>query len=129
MTRRDFDPSTVVPDGRAPARARLFDAGDPAPKRGSVNGETLATQVTILAYGNDVPGTGPVLHVHPYDEVFTILEGHARFFVGDQVIDAEAGDVVLGPAGVPHRFINLGPGRLQTLDIHHSPRWIQTNLE
>jgi RimJ/RimL family protein N-acetyltransferase len=32
-------------------------------------------------------------------------------------------------AGLPHRFINLGPGRLQTLDIHLSPRWIQTNLE
>ena len=55
--------------------------------------------------------------------------GRARFFVGDQTIDAEAGDTVMAPAAVPHRFINLGPGRLQTLDIHLSPRWIQTNLE
>ena len=39
------------------------------------------------------------------------------------------GEVVLGPAGVPHRFENLGPGRLQTVDIHHSPRWIQTDLD
>ena len=37
-------------------------------------------------------GEGPTLHVHPYDEVFTIQKGRARFTVGDQVIDAEAGD-------------------------------------
>ena len=129
MARRDFDPATVAPDGRPPAKARLFDGQAPGPYRGSVNGETLGAQMTILTYGNDEPGTGPVLHVHPYDEVFVVQEGRARFFVGDETIDAVAGEVVLGPAGVPHRFINLGPGRLQTLDIHHSPRWIQTNLE
>ncbi|MBX9451043.1 MAG: cupin domain-containing protein [Mesorhizobium sp.] len=129
MTRRDFDPATVTPDGRPPAKARLFDATVDGPYRGSINGETLSTQITVLTYGNDEPGVGPVLHVHPYDEVFVVQKGRARFFVGDQTIDAEAGDTVMAPAAVPHKFINLGPGRLQTLDIHLSPRWIQTNLE
>ena len=129
MTRRDFDPATVRPDGRRPAKARLFDGAVEGPYRGFVNGDALGAQVTVLTYGNDEPGTGPVLHVHPYDEVFVIQQGRARFFVGDETIDAEAGETVLGPAGVPHRFVNLGPGRLQTLDIHLSPRWIQTNLE
>ncbi len=129
MSRYDFDPATVTPDGRPPAKARLFDGTLPGPYRGFVNGEALATHVTVLTYGNDEPGTGPVLHVHPYDEVFVVQQGRARFFVGDQVIDADAGETVFGPAGVPHRFVNLGPGRLQTLDIHLSPRWIQTNLE
>ncbi|MBX3576808.1 MAG: cupin domain-containing protein [Rhizobiaceae bacterium] len=129
MTRRDFDPATVSPDGRAPAKATLFDAAKGGPYRGFVNGEALGTQMTVLTYGNDEPGVGPPLHVHPYDEVFVVQEGRARFFVGDDVVDAVAGETVLGPAGVPHRFINLGPGRLQTLDIHLSPRWIQTNLE
>jgi len=128
MARQDFDPATVTPDGRPAAKARLFEAGAGGPFRGSVNGEVLGTGVTVLAYGNDEPGTGPKLHVHPYDEVFVVVQGRARFFVGDQVIDAEAGDTVLGPAGLPHRFINLGPGRLQTFDIHVSPRWIQTDL-
>lgn len=129
MSRRDFDPATVTPDGRPPAKARLFDGASGGPNRGSVNGAVLGAQVTVLAYGNDEPGTGPVLHVHPYDEMFVVIQGRARFFVGDAVIDAEAGETVLGPAGVPHRFVNLGPGRLQTIDIHHSPKWIQTNLE
>jgi mannose-6-phosphate isomerase-like protein (cupin superfamily) len=68
------------------------------------------------------------LHVHPYDEIFTITEGRARFTVGDRTIDAEAGDVVLGPANIPHGYQNLGPGRLDSLDIHLSPEWIQYNL-
>ena len=126
MTRKDFDPATIQPDERPPAMAKLFDG--PGPWRGSVNGETLGGPVTVLAYGNDNPGEGPGLHVHPYDETFIVTEGRARFFVGDRVIDAIAGEVVLGPKGIPHRFENLGPGRLQTIDIHHSPRWIQTDL-
>ncbi|MEZ5934646.1 MAG: cupin domain-containing protein [Alphaproteobacteria bacterium] len=128
MARNDFDPATVTPDGRPPKKAQLFDGTAPGPWRGSVDGEVLGGPVTVLTYGNDTPGEGPRLHVHPYDETFVVIQGQARFFVGDRVIDAAAGEVVLGPKGVPHRFENLGPGRLQTIDIHHSPRWIQTDL-
>lgn len=127
MNRNDFDPATIQADGRPAASAKLFDAA--GPWRGSLDGETLGSHITILVYGNDVQGKGPGLHVHPYDETFVLLEGRARFFVGEQVIDAAKGDVVFAPKGVPHRFENLGSGRLQTIDIHHSPRWIQTDLE
>ena len=129
MARRDFDPSTVQADGRPASRARLFDPATEGPWRGSVAGLDLNGPVTVLAYGTDETGVGPRLHVHPYDETFVVIEGRARFFVGDAVVDAAAGEVVLGPAGVPHKFENLGPGRLQTIDIHHSPEWIQTDLE
>jgi mannose-6-phosphate isomerase-like protein (cupin superfamily) len=129
MMRKDFDPATVPPDGRPAVTARLFAEGAPPPWRGAVNGALLGGEVTVLAYGNDTPGTGPRLHVHPYDETFVVIEGRARFFVGDRIIDVGAGEVVLGPKGVPHRFENLGPGRLQTIDIHHAPHWIQTDLD
>lgn len=126
--RHDFDPATVAPDGRPPAKAMLFDPARTGPWRGSIDGDAIGGPVTVLAYGTDTVGGGPRLHVHPYDETFVVVAGCGRFFVGDAVIDAAAGEVVLGPAGVPHRFENLGPGRLQTIDIHHSPRWIQTDL-
>ena len=128
MARHDFDPAMAIADGRQPALARLFSRGD-GPDKGAVDGEVLATQVTVLAFGTDELGAGPRLHVHPYDEVFVVQQGRARFFVGDRVIEAGAGEIVLGPAGLPHRFVNLGPGRLQTTDIHLSPRWIQTDLD
>lgn len=127
--RKDFDPEAVSPDGRMPAKAQLFDGALPGPFRGFVNGEALASGVTVLCYGNDEPGVGPGLHVHPYDEIFLVQAEQARFFIGDEVIDAVAGELVLGPSAIPHRFINRGPGRLQTLGIHLSPKWIQTNLE
>lgn len=129
MTRKDFDPETISPDDRPAAKGTLFDPETTGPWRGSLPGEAIGAKVTVLAYGNDQPGEGPRLHVHPYDETFVVIAGRARFFVGDEVIDAEAGEIVLGPAGIPHRFENRGPGRLQTIDIHHSPRWIQTDLE
>ncbi len=110
-------------------KSRLFDPPAPGPWRGNVPGVALGSEVTVLAYGTDTVGAGPKLHLHPYDETFVVIEGRARFTVGDQVIDAEAGDVVLGPKGLPHKFENLGPGRLQTLDIHHSQEWLQVDLE
>ncbi len=128
MARHDFDPGSVKPDGRTAAKARLFDPGS-VPWRGSLAGKLLGGQLTVLAYGNDTHGEGPLMHVHPYDETFVIIAGRARFFVGEEIIEAGAGEAVLGPAGVPHRFENIGPGRLQTIDIHHSPRWIQTDLD
>ena len=129
MARRDFDPTTVQPDGRPATKAALFDPALEGPWRGSLNGLVFGGQNTVLAYGTDTVGVGPRLHVHPYDETFILIEGRARFFVGDTPLDAEAGEVVFGPAGMPHRFENLGPGRLQTIDIHHSPEWIQTDLD
>ena len=129
MARKDFDPASIQPDGRPPARARLFDPAGEGPWRGSVEGLALGGAVTVLTYGTDTVGAGPRLHVHPYDETFVVVAGRARFVVGGTTIEAGAGEIVFGPAGVPHKFENLGPGRLQTIDIHHSPRWIQTDLE
>ena len=83
----------------------------------------------MLAYGTEESGAGPPLHMHPHDETFIIVAGRARIFIGDTVLEVSAGEVIFGPAGVPHRFENLGPGRLRTIDIHHSPRWIQTDLD
>ena len=96
--------------------------------KGHVEGQTLGTSVTVLFYATEEVGGGPKWHVHPYDEIFIIREGRTLFTVGEERFECEKGQVVLGPAGVPHKFVNLGPGRLETTDIHVNDRWIQTNL-
>lgn len=96
--------------------------------RGSVNAADLGADVTLVFYATDEIGAGPAWHVHPYDEIFIIRTGRARFTIGDQVIDAGEGDVLMGPAAVPHKYENLGPGRLESTDIHLSRDWIQTDL-
>ncbi len=78
----------------------------------------------------DAPqGSGPKLHRHPYEEVFIVQEGRATFTAGDEVIEARAGQVVVVPAGVPHKFVNSGSGRLRQVDIHASERFITEWLE
>ena len=75
------------------------------------------------------PGDGPKLHRHPYEEVFVIHEGAATFTVGDDVIEVGAGQIVVAPGGVPHKFVNSGAGRLRQTDIHASDRFITEWLE
>ena len=75
------------------------------------------------------PGGGPKLHKHPYEEVFVVQEGAATFTAGEKVIEAGAGQVVVVPAGVPHKFVNSGAGRLRQIDIHASERFVTEWLE
>jgi mannose-6-phosphate isomerase-like protein (cupin superfamily) len=78
----------------------------------------------------DAPrGAGPRRHRHPYEEVFIVQEGRATFFLGDEEIEAGAGQIVVAPAGVAHAFVNSGDGRLRQIDIHVSPRMITEWLE
>jgi mannose-6-phosphate isomerase-like protein (cupin superfamily) len=75
------------------------------------------------------PGEGPKLHKHPYEEVFIIQEGTATYTIGSTTVEAKAGQIAIVPAGMPHKFINTGTGRLRQVDIHHSPRFITQWLE
>ena len=97
--------------------------------RGSLLGLAMGSDHSLVFYETDEIGKGPVLHIHPYTETFVLIEGRARYQIGNTVIEAQAGDILTAPAEVPHKFSNLGPGRLRTVDIHHSPDWIQTDLE
>lgn len=69
------------------------------------------------------------MHSHPYAEIFVVQHGEATFTVGEAVIQAGAGDILIAPAGVPHKFINSGDGPLRQLDIHLSDRFITEWLE
>jgi mannose-6-phosphate isomerase-like protein (cupin superfamily) len=69
------------------------------------------------------PGEGPALHAHPYDEVHVVQKGKAAFAGGGSRGVLSAGDIIVIPAGVPHRFENCGRGTLRDLGIHLSPRF------
>ena len=74
------------------------------------------------------PGSGPGLHKHHYEEVFVVQEGDATFTVGDVTIEVTGGQIVVVPAGVPHKFVNSGPGPLRQVDIHPSGRIRQVDI-
>ena len=99
-----------------------------SPPTGVQEGRHLDVECVIIRYSTDKVGEGPDLHVHPYDEIFHILEGRAEFTVGDRTFEAAAGSLVIGPANIPHGYKNLGPGRLDSLDVHLNREWIQYDL-
>ncbi len=73
---------------------------------------------------NAGPGEGPALHRHPYAEVLIVLEGRARATLGEESVDVGEGDIVVIPANVAHRFVNIGTNRLRQIDIHDSPHFV-----
>jgi mannose-6-phosphate isomerase-like protein (cupin superfamily) len=86
------------------------------------------TKISLILV-DALPGEGPKLHMHPYEEVFVIQEGCATYTIGSTTHEAKAGQIAIVPAGVPHKFVNSGSGRLVQVDIHHSPRFITQWLE
>lgn len=75
------------------------------------------------------PGDGPRLHSHPYAEVFIVHEGQATYTVGSATVEVRAGQIVIAPPGVPHKFVNSGTGRLRQTDIHLNKEFITEWLE
>ena len=74
------------------------------------------------------PAQGPPLHTHPYIEVAFTIEGTATITVGDETREVKAGGIVVIPANTPHRFVNSGETPLRQIDIHASPKFVQSNL-
>jgi quercetin dioxygenase-like cupin family protein len=72
------------------------------------------------------PGTGPGLHLHPYDETFIVEAGRAEFTVADQTFELEAGQIVVVPANTPHKFVS-GQG-FRLISIAPADHMVQEDL-
>ncbi|HEV2030466.1 MAG TPA: cupin domain-containing protein [Candidatus Dormibacteraeota bacterium] len=93
------------------------------PSKDGFEGESSGTSVSVILVDMS-PGEGVPLHKHPYAEIFIVQEGHASFTVGSSTIDVVAPRTLIGPANVPHGFVNVGDVRLKQVDIHLSPRFV-----
>lgn len=60
--------------------------------------------ISIILESTTKPGMGPRLHRHPYAETFIIRRGTATFTIGAEQLTGRAGQVLVVPAGVPHKF-------------------------
>jgi mannose-6-phosphate isomerase-like protein (cupin superfamily) len=78
----------------------------------------------------DMPPGGSVrLHKHPYKEIFVIQEGVSTFTVDTTTLEAVAGQTIIVPADMPHKFMNNGHVQLKQIDIHISKEFITDWLE
>jgi mannose-6-phosphate isomerase-like protein (cupin superfamily) len=92
--------------------------------QGSEHGASIS-----LILDHSQPGEGPRLHRHPYDETWVVHDGQLTFQLDAQQLKVGPGDVVIAPAGAPHKFINNGPHRCSLVCIHASPsistQWLE----
>lgn len=106
-------------------QADLYRYGDTYEFEGYLHGGASVCLILV----DMPPGDGPRLHSHPYEEIFIVQEGQAVYTVGSATLEIKAGQIVIVPAGVPHKFINSGNGPLRQVDIHASKQFITDWLE
>ena len=88
---------------------------------GGWNGADFGTDVSFIFSETSTPGLGPPLHSHDYDEIQIVRRGRARFQVGDEEIEAEEGDILVIPAGTPHKVQSAGD-LSDVISVHLSGR-------
>lgn len=102
---------------------------DPEKFHGEWQGGAHGANICVIVNHFDRVGAGPRLHSHPYAETFVIRSGRALFTVGESTFEAGPGEILVAPANTPHKFENLGPGPLETIDIHESgtfsTKWLE----
>jgi mannose-6-phosphate isomerase-like protein (cupin superfamily) len=111
---------TVGPLRRVEAEVqKICIKGQGPPWNGQIEGGLLGGGISVILTHLGPYEKGPDLHRHPYDETFFIFTGGVSFSDGTTVLDAKAGDLVVVPAGAPHRFDGLNHG-VEMIDIHAS---------
>jgi quercetin dioxygenase-like cupin family protein len=67
------------------------------------------------------PGKGAPTHLHAVEEVLTVLEGQAEFWLDGQRQALTSGQSVIVPAGRKHGFRNTGAGALHVQAVLAAP--------
>jgi len=69
---------------------------------------------------------GPLQHRHArHDEGFYVVDGTARFTVGEATYEAPSGTLVMVPPGVPHTFSNPGDQPVVILNTFTPDLYVQ----
>jgi quercetin dioxygenase-like cupin family protein len=84
-----------------------------------VSGEETDGKYAVLESITQPNDGVPLLHTHPHQETFHVVEGSYEIFGRDEAgnkvaTPAPAGTIVHVPSGAPHGFLNVGdtPGKL-----------------
>ena len=95
---------------------------------GNLKGADHGASISVIVDHSE-PGQGPRLHRHPYDETWVVHAGSLTFQLGEQRFRVGAGDIVIAPPDIPHKFTNDGPGASNMVCIHANPTMVTEWLE
>ncbi len=123
-------PATTTTEARPSLIRRDGLPGSPEAHR-FIGAEHGALPISLFLV-DDRPGAGPLLHRHPYPELFIIHAGQADFEIDGTQLTATAGDILVALAGTAHRFTNTGEERLCITAIHMAPNidteWLEPSI-
>ncbi len=80
--------------------------------------EGVTVGMARIEAGNENP-----LHIHGNcAEIMVLLSGTIEHVVGVDVVDIEAGDALIVPAGMPHQARNVGSSTAEMLVVYNAGR-------
>jgi quercetin dioxygenase-like cupin family protein len=117
--------ASIIKAGEAPS----FDRGNGVATTLLVSRENAADTVFTSGTTRFPPGAGAPMHSHNCGEQVLILDGEAEVEVDGATARLGAGDTSYIPAGLPHRFTNIGDGPLAILWIYGATHVTRTFTE
>lgn len=117
--------ATIIKAGERPS----FDRGNGVITSLLVGRENAADTLFTSGTTRFPPGAGAPMHSHNCGEQVLILEGEAEVEVDGSVDRLGPRDTTYIPAGLPHRFVNVGDGPLTILWIYGATRVTRTFTE
>jgi mannose-6-phosphate isomerase-like protein (cupin superfamily) len=99
------------------------------PGRHLLEGALFGLEHLTLVLGETAPGKGAPLHRHDYEELFIVHAGRGTYTIGEEIVEAGPGDVVLIPAGAPHRFVNHTEDTLYHTAVHSTGKFVMEVLD
>jgi mannose-6-phosphate isomerase-like protein (cupin superfamily) len=84
--------------------------------------------ISLILESTTKGGVGPRLHRHPYAETFIIRRGSATFTIGTEQVQGRAGQILVVPAQVPHKFSTSDEG-YEGIHIHENSTFVTEWLE
>jgi mannose-6-phosphate isomerase-like protein (cupin superfamily) len=117
--------ATIVKDGERPS----FERGNGVLTTLLVGRENAADTTFTSGTTRFPPGAGAPMHSHNCGEQVLILEGEAEVEVDGALARLGPRDTTYIPAGLPHRFVNVGAGPLTILWIYGATHVTRTFTE
>lgn len=83
--------------------------------------ETTGTPGVTVGTARINSGAENALHIHPNcAEVILFLAGTVEHVVGNEVVEVSEGDMLIVPAGVPHKARNVGTDPVEMVVIYNA---------
>lgn len=100
--------------------------------REGVRRRAFGTDNVMLVLNECSPGMDTNPHVHDFDQIALILQGHATYYIEDEGHEMGPGSVMLIPAGKYHHIVPKGEETVLNLDVfgparddlRHLYRWM-----